>query len=121
LIGADYTQANYQSGHAQPTQQNVELLLGVQSQLSHFDRYALQSQFLTFPGITDFGHIRFTANTMLTVKLSNNFHLNFSFGDNFDRSATFKRAEECDRIAHRFGLAILTPYQRTPHSRPLLT
>jgi hypothetical protein len=68
----------------QPTQQNVELLLGVQSQLFHFDRYALQSQFLTFPGITDFGHIRFTANTMLTVKLSNNFHLNFSFGDNFD-------------------------------------
>src|SRR5277367_1009631 len=84
LIGADYTQATYQSGSAQPTQQNLELLLGIQYQLFHFDRYTLQSQFLTFPGITDSGRVRFTTNNMFTVKLSNNFHLNFIFWDNFD-------------------------------------
>lgn len=84
LIGADYTQANYQSGLAQPTQQNVELLLGLQYQLFHFDRYTLQSQFLVFPGMTDFGRVRFTTNDTFSVKLSNNFHLNFSFWDNFD-------------------------------------
>jgi len=84
LIGTDYTRANYQSGLAQPTQQNVELLIGLQYQLFHFDRYTLQSQFLMFPGMSDFGRVRFTTNDTLSVKLSNNFRLNFSFWDNFD-------------------------------------
>ena len=66
------------------TQQNVELLLGVQYQLFHFERYTLQSQFLVFPGMSDFGRVRFTTNDTLSIKLSNNFHLNFSFWDNFD-------------------------------------
>jgi putative salt-induced outer membrane protein YdiY len=84
LIGTDYTHARYQSQLAQPTQQNVELLVGGEYRLFHFDRYAVQSQFLVFPGMSDFGRVRFTANNTLTVKLSNNFHLNFSFWDNFD-------------------------------------
>jgi putative salt-induced outer membrane protein YdiY len=84
LAGADYTKANYQSGPIQPTQQNVELLLGVEYQLFRFDRYAVQSQFLVFPGMSDFGRVRFTTNNILTIKLSNNFHWNFSFWDNFD-------------------------------------
>jgi putative salt-induced outer membrane protein YdiY len=84
LIGADYTHARYQSGLAQPTQQNVELLLGAQYRLFHFDRYTLQSQFLVFPGMSDFGRVRFTTSDTFSVKLSNNFHLNFSFWDNFD-------------------------------------
>jgi len=84
LVGADYTQASYQSGLAQPTQQNVELLAGAEYQLFHFDRYTLQSQFLVFPGLSDFGRVRFTTNNTFSVRLSNNFHLNFSFWDNFD-------------------------------------
>jgi putative salt-induced outer membrane protein YdiY len=84
LIGVDYTRANYQSGLAQPTQQNVELLVGAGYQLFHFDRYTLRSQFLVFPGLSDFGRIRFTTNDTFSVKLSNNFHLDFSFWDNFD-------------------------------------
>jgi hypothetical protein len=40
------TKANYQAGLSQPTQNNVELLLGAEYQLFHFDRYTLQSQFL---------------------------------------------------------------------------
>jgi len=84
LAGADYTQATYQSGLAQPTQQNVELLVGAEYQLFHFDGYTLQSQFLVFPGLSDFGRVRFTTNNTFSIRLSNNFHLNFSFWDNFD-------------------------------------
>jgi putative salt-induced outer membrane protein YdiY len=84
LIGADYSQASYQSGAVQPTQQNAELLLGVQYQLFHFDRYTLQAQSLLFPGMSDLGRVRFTTNDTFSVKLSNNFHLNLSFWDNFD-------------------------------------
>lgn len=84
LVGLDYSQANYQSGVMQPVQKNAELLLGVQYQLFHFDRYTLNSQTLVFPGLSDFGRVRFTTNDTLSVKLSNNFYWNFSFWDNFD-------------------------------------
>jgi len=84
LAGADYTQASYQSGIAQPTQQNVEFIVGAQYQLFHFDRYTLQAQLLVFPGASDFGRVRMTTNDTFSVKLSNNFHLNFTFWDNFD-------------------------------------
>src|SRR5271169_5531142 len=84
LVGADFTQASYQSGLAQPTQQNAELLLGAEYQLFHFDRYTLESQFSVFPGLSDFGRVRLTSNDTLGIKLSNNFRLNFSFWDNFD-------------------------------------
>jgi putative salt-induced outer membrane protein YdiY len=84
LVGADYTKGNYQAGLNQPTQNNVELLVGAEYQLFHFDRYTLQSQFLLFPGLSDFDRIRFTTNDTFSMRLSNNFHLNFSFWDNFD-------------------------------------
>jgi putative salt-induced outer membrane protein YdiY len=84
LIGVDYSKGNYQAGLNQPTQNNVELLLGAEYQLFHFDRYTLQSQLLVFPGLSDFGRVRFTTNNTFSVRLSNNFHMNFSFWDNFD-------------------------------------
>ncbi len=84
LIGLDYSKASYQSGLAQPVQNNAELLLGADYQLFHFDRYTLQSQVLVFPGLSDWGRVRFTTNNMLSIKLSNNFYWNFSFWDNFD-------------------------------------
>jgi putative salt-induced outer membrane protein YdiY len=84
VIGLDYSQASYQSGNMQPVQKNAELLLGVQYQLFHFDRYTLQTQMLVFPGLSDFGRVRFTTNDTLSVKLSNNFYWNFTFWDNFD-------------------------------------
>ncbi len=84
LVGADYTKASYQAGLNQPTQNNLELLLGTEYQLFHFDRYTLQSQFLLFPGLSDFGRVRFTTNDTFSIRLSNNFYLNFSFWDNFD-------------------------------------
>jgi putative salt-induced outer membrane protein YdiY len=84
VIGVDYSQASYQSGVLEPVQKNAELLLGAQYQLFHFDRYSLNSQTLVFPGLSDFGRVRFTTNDTLSVKLSNNFYWNFSFWDNFD-------------------------------------
>jgi putative salt-induced outer membrane protein YdiY len=84
LIGLDYSQASYQSGIMQPVQKNAELLLGAEYQLFHFDRYTLQSQVLVFPGLSDFGRVRFTTNNTLSVKLVNNFYFNFTFWDNFD-------------------------------------
>ena len=84
LIGLDYSKASYQSGIAQPVQNNAELLLGVQYQLFHFDRYTLNSQTLVFPGLSDLGRVRFTTNNTLSVKLVNNFYWNFTFWDNFD-------------------------------------
>ncbi|MGA7029944.1 MAG: DUF481 domain-containing protein [Candidatus Acidiferrales bacterium] len=84
LIGVDYSQASYQSGVLQPVQESAELLLGLQYQLFHFDRYTLNSQTLVFPGLSDFGRVRFTSNNTLSVKLSNNLYWNFSFWDNFD-------------------------------------
>jgi len=84
VIGTDFTRAGYQSGLAQPTQQNAELFVGTEYELFHFDRYTLQSQFLVFPGLSDAGRVRFTTNDTFGIKLSNNFRLNFSFWDNFD-------------------------------------
>lgn len=84
LVGGDYTRASYQSGLAQPIQQNGELLLGTEYRLFHFDRYSMQSQLLLFPGLSDLGRIRMTANGTFNVKLSNNFHFDFSLWDNLD-------------------------------------
>jgi putative salt-induced outer membrane protein YdiY len=103
LIGADYTQASYQSELAQPTQQNVELLLGAQYQLFHFDRYTLQSQLLVFPGMSDFGRVRFTTSDTFSVKLSNNFHLNFSFWDNFDSRPPLKAQKNATGLSTSLG------------------
>jgi putative salt-induced outer membrane protein YdiY len=103
LIGIDYTKANYQAGLSQPTQNNVELLLGTEYQLFHFDRYTLQSQFLLFPGLSDFGRVRFTTNNTFSVRLSNNFYLNFSFWDNFDSNPPLSAKKNATGLSTGLG------------------
>ncbi len=103
LIGADYTQASYQSGVAQPTQQNAELLLGAGYRLFHFDRYTFQSQFFVFPGLSDFGRVRFTTTDTLIVKLNNNFHLDFSFWDNFDSQPPLNAQKNATGLSTSLG------------------
>jgi putative salt-induced outer membrane protein YdiY len=103
LAGADFTQASYQSGLAQPTQQNAELLLGAEYQLFHFDRYTLQSQFLVFPGLSDFGRVRLTTNDIFSIKLSNNFRFNFSFWDNFDSRPPLNAKKNAQGISTGLG------------------
>ena len=84
LAGAVYTHENFTSTGNHPAAQNVEGLLGVQYDLFHFDRYSLQSQLLIYPGFSDVGRVRTTTKTTFTVKLTNNFHTDLSFWDNFD-------------------------------------
>jgi hypothetical protein len=83
LAGAVFTHENFQAG-TQPSDKNVEALLGLQYQLFRFDRYSAQSQLLVYPGLSDSGRIRSTTKTTFSVKLSNNFHTDFSFWDNYD-------------------------------------
>ncbi len=103
FVGADFTQASYQSGLAQPMQQNAELLLGAEYQLFHFDRYTLQSQSLVFPGLSDFGRVRFTTNDVFSIKLSNNFYLNVSFWDNFDSRPPLNAKKNAQGISTGLG------------------
>src|SRR5271168_676899 len=86
--GVVYTHEKFASAD-QSAGQNVEALLGLQYQMFHFDRYNLQSQVLIYPGLTDAGRIRATTKTTFSLKLVNNFHIDFSFLDNFDSSPPF--------------------------------
>ncbi|MGB8989642.1 MAG: DUF481 domain-containing protein, partial [Candidatus Sulfotelmatobacter sp.] len=88
LGGVVYTHEDFAST-GQPGDQNVEALLGLQYEMFHFDRYNLQSQVLVYPGLTDAGRIRATTKTTFSLKLVNNFHIDFSFLDNFDSSPPF--------------------------------
>jgi putative salt-induced outer membrane protein YdiY len=84
VAGTVYNRETFVSGLGQPTDDNVEGLLGGQYQLMKFSLYDLQSQLFFFPGISDAGRIRATTKTTFTVKLTNNFYTNISFWDNFD-------------------------------------
>jgi putative salt-induced outer membrane protein YdiY len=90
VTGSVYTHERFQPAASQTSQQNVEALFGLQGQLFNFNRYELQSYVFVFPGLSDFGRIRATPKTTFTVKLTNNFHTDFSFWDNFDSQPPFK-------------------------------
>jgi Protein of unknown function, DUF481 len=83
LAGVVYAHESFQAAN-QPSDQNVEALLGLQYQLFRFDRYSMQSQLLVYPGLSDAGRIRSTTKTTFSMKLTNNFHTDFSFWDNYD-------------------------------------
>lgn len=64
--------------------QNIEGLVGIQYQLTRFNRYSLVSEAFLFPGFSDPGRIRATPKLTFNMKLDNNFYTNLSFWDNFD-------------------------------------
>jgi putative salt-induced outer membrane protein YdiY len=103
IAGADYTRAIYQSAATQPAQQDLEMLLGIQFQYFHFDRYSLQSQLLVFPGLTDWGRVRLTTNNTFSMKLSNNFRWNFSFWDNFDSRPPLNASKNATGLSTGLG------------------
>jgi putative salt-induced outer membrane protein YdiY len=84
LAGAVYTHEDFNTLVSQPSDQNVEAVLGLQYNVVRFNFGEFDSQLLTFPGLTDSGRLRVTTNNSLTIKLRNNFHLSFTFWDNFD-------------------------------------
>jgi hypothetical protein len=95
LGGFVYVHESFDTTAAQPSDQNVEAVLGLQYSLVRFNFGDFESQARVFPGLTDAGRLRVTTNNSVTIKLRNNFHLSFTFWDNFDSRppATAKRNE----------------------------
>jgi len=95
LGGVVYLHESFDTIAGQPTNQNMEAVVGLQYNLVRFNFGEFDSQVLTFPGLTDAGRVRLTTNNSLTIKLRNNFHLAFTLWDNFDSRppTTAKRNE----------------------------
>jgi putative salt-induced outer membrane protein YdiY len=95
IAGVVFVNESFDVTAAQPSDQSAEALVGLQYSMIRFNFGEFDSQLLTFPGLTDTGRIRVTTNNALTIKLRNNFHLAFTFWDNFDSRppATAKRNE----------------------------
>ena len=83
LAGVVYTKESFDTAGGQ-TNQNLEAVVGKRYNLTRFNFGEFDSQLLTFPGLTDAGRLRLTTNDSLTIKLRKNFHLAFTFWDNFD-------------------------------------
>ena len=84
LGGIVYIHESFSTTAGQPSDQNLEAVLGLQYNYVRFNFGEINSQLLTFPGLTDAGRIRLKTNNSLTIKLSNNFHLAFTLWDDFD-------------------------------------
>jgi putative salt-induced outer membrane protein YdiY len=84
LAGVVLVDESFDTKAGQPSDQHAEGLLGLQYSLVRFKFGEFASQLLTFPGLTDTGRIRVTTNNSINIKLTNNFHLAFTFWDNFD-------------------------------------
>jgi hypothetical protein len=84
LGGIVFANESFDTTAGRPTNQNLEAVVGLQYNFVRFNFGEFDSQVLTFPGVTDAGRVRLTTNNLLTIKLRNNFHLAFTFWDNFD-------------------------------------
>ncbi|MGA8036984.1 MAG: DUF481 domain-containing protein [Candidatus Acidiferrales bacterium] len=63
---------------------NAEGLVGLSYDSYRFKVGEIHLQAMCFPGLSDFGRVRATTNNSLVIRLTNNFHLTFSFWDNYD-------------------------------------
>jgi putative salt-induced outer membrane protein YdiY len=84
LGGVVYAKESFDTSAGQPSDQNLEAIVGLKYNLIRFKFGEFDSQVLAFPGLTDAGRLRLTTNNYLTIKLKNNFHLAFTLWDNFD-------------------------------------
>jgi hypothetical protein len=84
LAGVVFVNESFDTTAGQPAAQHAEGLLGLQYSTVRFKVGDFKSQLLVFPGLSDTGRIRVTTNNALNIKLVNNFHLTFTFWDNFD-------------------------------------
>jgi hypothetical protein len=83
LGGVVYTKEAYTS-LTQARGGNAEGLIGLAYDSYRFKVGEIHLQVMTFPGLSDVGRIRATTNNALVIRLTNNFHLTFSFWDNYD-------------------------------------
>jgi Protein of unknown function, DUF481 len=95
LGGVVYANESFDTTAGQPSDQNIEAIVGLQYNYVLFNFGEINSQLMAFPGITDSGRIRMKTNNSLTIRLRNNFHLAFTLWDNFDSRppVTAKRNE----------------------------
>jgi putative salt-induced outer membrane protein YdiY len=84
LGGVVYLHETFNTSAANPSDQSTETVVGLQYNLVRFKFGEFDSQVRVFPGLSDAGRIRLTTNNTATIKLVNNFHLQFTFWDNFD-------------------------------------
>jgi Protein of unknown function, DUF481 len=84
LGGVVYTNESFDTFASQPSDSNMEAVVGVQYSLIRFNFGQFQAQLQAFPGLTDAGRIRLKTNNTLTINLKNNFYWNFTLWDNFD-------------------------------------
>jgi putative salt-induced outer membrane protein YdiY len=84
LGGVAYIHENFDTSIAKPTDQSMEAVVGLEYSYIRFNLGEFDSQLRVFPGLTDSGRVRLTTNNTLMIKLRNNFHLDFTFWDNFD-------------------------------------
>jgi hypothetical protein len=93
--GFVYTNESFNTTAGQPSDQNMEAVVGLQYKFIRFNFGEFNSKLQVFPGLTDAGRVRLKTNNSLTINLRNNFHLAFTFWDNFDSRppVTAKRNE----------------------------
>jgi putative salt-induced outer membrane protein YdiY len=84
LGGVAYIHESFGTIAGQPSDQNMEAVVGLQYKYIRFNFGEFDSQVRVFPGLTDAGRTRLTTNNSLTIKLRNNFYLVFTLWDNFD-------------------------------------
>jgi hypothetical protein len=83
LAGVVYTKESFTTVTS-PSDSNAEALLGVDYDSFRFKVGEIHMQVMMFPGLSDYGRIRTTTNNSLVIKLTNNFHFNLTFWDNYD-------------------------------------
>jgi len=84
LGGVVYTHESFDTAAGQPSDHNIEAVVGLEYNYIRFNFGEFDSQVRVFPGLTDTGRVRLTTNNVLTIKLRNNFYLAFTLWDNFD-------------------------------------
>jgi putative salt-induced outer membrane protein YdiY len=83
LGGVVYTREAFTTATA-PSDSNAEGLIGLTYDSFRFKVGEIHLRAMVFPGLSDSGRIRATTNNSLVISLTNNFHLTFSFWDNYD-------------------------------------
>ena len=84
LGGVVYTHELFNASANNFSDSNMEAVIGLQYNTIRFKFGDLSSQLLVFPGLTIPGRLRLTTNNSLSIKLTNNFRVSFTFWDNFD-------------------------------------
>jgi uncharacterized protein DUF481 len=84
LAGVVFMNESFDTSAGQPSDKNIEAVVGLEYKYLRFNFGEFDSQLETFPGLTDAGRFRLKTNNVLTIKLRNNFHLAFTLWDNFD-------------------------------------